>query len=342
MNIGVGPRLMPSGAKILVIDDDPEIRDLLKISLKKLGHRIYLAADGEGGLAIAEREEPDLIILDILMPGLSGYDVARKLAESPHMADIPILMLSARGSSQEIAQGLLGFADDYVTKPFQTDELMARVGALIRRTHQHTREKREQQWVIQLLADKALNKNHQIFSRHITGEKELPSWWKAPSPDLLTKWGNSYHAYLVESVESLHDERTISRWKTLEEMSNVRLFVVGISRETAQLARKIKSERGFQAQIKWARPRTSRDSRWKKPDSVARQLMYAAAVVVLLASLFVSGVIPNFFDLIAGVNPGMRRQLTIYQPRDTERSLKSIKEEEIRLKEEKRKILRRP
>jgi hypothetical protein len=196
--------------------------------------------------------------------------------------------------------------------------------------------------VIQLLADKALNKSHQIFSRYIEGEKEFPASWKGPTPDLLTKWGNSYQAYLVETAESLHDEKTISRWKALEEKKNVCLFIVGLSRETARLAKKIKGEREFQAKIMWSRPRSPGDSRWKEQNPFARRLMYAAAVVALLASLFVSGVVPNLIDKISGVNSGLNRQLSIYQPRDSEQSIKTIREEEAHLKEEKRRVLERP
>jgi CheY-like chemotaxis protein len=342
VEITAGPRLEPSGANILVIDDDPDIRAFLKLRLKEIGHRVLLAGDGEQGVAIAEREEPDLIILDILMPGMNGYDVARKLAGKPHTADIPVLILSARGSSREITQGLIGYADEYVTKPFQIDELLARVGALIRRTYRPTRDKREQRWVVQLLADKALNKSHQIFSRNIEGGKEFPASWKGPTPDLLTKWGNGYQAYLVETVESLQDEKTISRWKAIEEKKNVRLFIVGLSRETARLAKKIKNERKFQAKIMWSRPRSPGDSRWKGQNPFARRLMYVAAVVVLLASLFVSRVVPNLIDRISGINSGLNRQLSIYQPRDSERSLKTIQEKERQLKEEKRRVLGRP
>ena len=342
VELAAGPRLEPSGASILVIDDDPDIRALLKLRLKEIGHRVLLAGDGEQGISIAEREEPDLIILDILMPGMNGYDVARNLAGKPHMADIPVLMLSARGSSRDITQGLNGYADEYVTKPFQLDELLARVGALIRRTHRSTRDKREQRWVIQLLADKALNKSHQIFSRNIEGEKEFPASWKGPTPDLLTKWGNSYQAFLVETVESLQDEKTISRWKAIEEKKNVRLFIVGLSRETARLAKKIKSEREFQAKIMWSRPRSPGESRWKEQNPFARRLMYVAAGVALLASLFLSGVVPNIIDRISGINSGLNRQLSIYQPRDSERSLKTIWEMEKQLKEEKRRVLERP
>ncbi len=337
-----GPRLEPSGAKILIVDDDLETRALLNTRLKEIGHRVFVAGDGEEGIGAAEREEPDLIILDILMPGMSGYDVARTLAERPHTADIPILMLSARSGSKEISQGLLGYADDYVTKPFNPDELLSRVGALIRRTHKPVREKRAQRWVIQLLADKARNKSHQIYSRHIAGEKELPSWWKAPSPDLLTKWGNSCQAYLVETVESLHDEKTISRWQALEGVKNVYLTVVGVSRETAGLAKKIKSERGFQARIMWSRPRDPRVPRWKEDNPAARRLVYAAVIVAILASLFVSGIVPNIIDRIGGINTEIDRQLKIYQPRDSERSLKTIREKEIQLEKEKRRILQRP
>ncbi len=100
------PKAAPPRAKILVVDDDPDMRRLVSAILTENGHRVVEAADGEEGLALADREDPDLMILDILMPGLDGYEVCRRLADQPHTAHIPILMLTAKSSLDDIEIGL--------------------------------------------------------------------------------------------------------------------------------------------------------------------------------------------------------------------------------------------
>jgi two-component system, OmpR family, alkaline phosphatase synthesis response regulator PhoP len=118
-------------ARILVVEDNPDLSFGLKMSLELEGHEVEIAEDGPSGLERALREAPDLVILDLMLPGMDGYRVLRSLREEG--AEVPVLILSARG---EEADKVLGFrlgADDYVTKPFGTLELLARVKALLRR-----------------------------------------------------------------------------------------------------------------------------------------------------------------------------------------------------------------
>lgn len=116
---------------ILVVDDEKPIADILKYNLEKEGFRVEVALDGEGAVAAAERCRPDLVILDIMLPGLDGFAVCRKIRAS---SMVPILMLTAKGDEVDKVLGLELGADDYVTKPFSTRELLARVKALLRRS----------------------------------------------------------------------------------------------------------------------------------------------------------------------------------------------------------------
>jgi len=115
---------------ILVVDDDPEIVSFLKRGLIYEGYGVDTASDGTEALEKARQKEPDLVILDIMMPGIDGVEVSKRLRKA---GDVPILMLTAKGTVADRVEGLDSGADDYLVKPFAFDELLARVRALLRR-----------------------------------------------------------------------------------------------------------------------------------------------------------------------------------------------------------------
>ena len=115
---------------VLIIDDDPRITALLKRALNYEGYPATVAGDGAGGLERALRENPDLVVLDIMMPGLDGWEVCRRIRAEK---DIPVLMLTARDEVADRVKGLDLGADDYLVKPFALEEFLARVRALLRR-----------------------------------------------------------------------------------------------------------------------------------------------------------------------------------------------------------------
>lgn len=116
--------------KILVIEDEQKISDFLRRGLSYEGYKIETAADGETGLKSARDSMPDLVILDVMLPGLDGFEVARRLRAG---GEVPVLMLTARDSVPDRVKGLDSGADDYLVKPFAFEELLARVRALLRR-----------------------------------------------------------------------------------------------------------------------------------------------------------------------------------------------------------------
>jgi two-component system alkaline phosphatase synthesis response regulator PhoP len=118
-------------AVILIVDDEPEIVRGLEDNLRFEGYATIAATNGSDALALATREAPDLILLDVMMPAMSGWDVCRQLRRQG--VDVPIIMLTARGEEADRVQGLELGADDYVTKPFSLRELLARVRAVLRR-----------------------------------------------------------------------------------------------------------------------------------------------------------------------------------------------------------------
>lgn len=121
---------MTGGARILVVDDEPPIRRWLKVNLETRGYTVDTAETGEEGLAAFENRRPDLLILDLLMPRMSGIDVVRKLRA---VSTIPIIVLSAVGEEAQKVEALEIGADDYMTKPFGMEELFARIRSLLRR-----------------------------------------------------------------------------------------------------------------------------------------------------------------------------------------------------------------
>ncbi|MXV21986.1 response regulator transcription factor [Deinococcus xianganensis] len=127
-----------SGPKLLVIEDDPGIRRLLLRGLRFEGFEVTGAEDGPAGLDAAQVAEPDLVLLDVMLPGLSGLDVVRALREQGR--DVPVILLTARTYPEHQIDGFEAGADDYVTKPFTLDVLVARIRAHLRRRAQETPE----------------------------------------------------------------------------------------------------------------------------------------------------------------------------------------------------------
>lgn len=122
---------MSKKSTILVVDDEPHVRKLVKANLESSGYRVLTAADGEDALGTIERELPDLVILDLMLPKLDGYAVCRRIRE---FSAVPVIMLTARSAEVDLIHGFDVGADDYLTKPFAVNELLVRVRAVLRRS----------------------------------------------------------------------------------------------------------------------------------------------------------------------------------------------------------------
>ena len=119
---------------ILVIDDDELVSRTLQRALKVYGYQVMVAHSGTEGLQLARRHQPDLFVLDIMMPGADGYQVCRQIRGDPLLSDLPVLFLTARLKDEDKIEGFRAGADDYLTKPFNMEELQLRVKAIMRRT----------------------------------------------------------------------------------------------------------------------------------------------------------------------------------------------------------------
>ncbi len=122
---------MNKPSSVLIVDDDPRLVRFVKANLESVGYKVSAANDGPSGLNITEMDAPDLVILDIMLPGMDGYELCQRIRE---FSDVPIIMLTARAEESDKVRGLRLGADDYLTKPFGAQELLARVEAVLRRT----------------------------------------------------------------------------------------------------------------------------------------------------------------------------------------------------------------
>ena len=120
-------------AKILIIEDEHDILEVMRYNLQREGYEVLTSSDGAEGLECAREESPDMVLLDLMLPGLDGLDVCRRLKERSLTRSIPIIMVTAKGEESDIVIGLGMGADDYVVKPFGPRELVARVKAILRR-----------------------------------------------------------------------------------------------------------------------------------------------------------------------------------------------------------------
>lgn len=120
-------------SRILVIEDSPDILELLEFKLAREQFEVVTATSGEKGLELAGQKQPDLIILDLVLPGVQGLEVCRQLKQSQETRNVPVIMLTAKGEESDVVVGLEMGADDYVTKPFGIKELLARIRAVLRR-----------------------------------------------------------------------------------------------------------------------------------------------------------------------------------------------------------------
>jgi len=118
-------------AKILIAEDERDIRDLVAFTLRFAGHEVFAASNGEEAVDLAPKVNPDLILMDVRMPRMTGYEACKIMKTDPNLKDIPIVFLSAKGQESEIQQGLASGAEEYLLKPFAPDQLTSRVKVIL-------------------------------------------------------------------------------------------------------------------------------------------------------------------------------------------------------------------
>jgi two-component system phosphate regulon response regulator PhoB len=213
-------------ATILIVEDDPDIQELLAYNLKRAGHRPLGVVSAESALESVNRSLPDLVLIDWMLPAMSGMELARTLRASPRTADIPLIMLTARAAEEDKLTGLELGADDYVTKPFSPRELNARIKAVLRRrAPQATDDAVETQGLKIEPASRRVSAGEQQISLGPTEFKLLHFFMTHPDrvysrAQLLDYvWGD--HVFLEERTVDVHIRRLR---KALEPSSHDRLI----------------------------------------------------------------------------------------------------------------------
>lgn len=150
---------------VLVVEDEEDIRELISYNLLKEGYQVAGVASGEDALKAVESKLPDLVLLDIMLPGLDGLGVCRKLKGNPKFESLPIIMLTAKGEEPDIVAGLNMGADDYVTKPFSPKVLLARIQAVLRRaeTEQEVTEEEQESEIVEIRDLRIHPGRHEVF-----------------------------------------------------------------------------------------------------------------------------------------------------------------------------------
>ncbi|MCA9728708.1 MAG: response regulator transcription factor [Candidatus Eisenbacteria bacterium] len=222
---------------ILVVEDEEDIRELIAYNLEREGYRVTQVESGEEAISQALEAEPQLILLDLMLPGLSGLDVCRELRARPETADIPIVILSARGEESDVVTGLELGADDYMTKPFSPRELVARLRAVSRRGRHGVSDDREIVSIHDVRIDKA---RHEVS----LGGKPLK----------LT-----LSEFLILELLARHPDRVFTRNRIIEALRgddypvtdrSVDVHMVGLRKKLGPAGRHIETVRGVGYRMK--------------------------------------------------------------------------------------------
>jgi two-component system, OmpR family, alkaline phosphatase synthesis response regulator PhoP len=187
---------------ILLIEDEEDIAALVKLQAEAFGYKVHVEVDGINGYRAVEREKPDLVILDLMLPGENGLDVCRKIKNHPDLKSIPVIILSAKGEELDVVLGLELGADDYVAKPFSPKVLFSRVKAVLRR------EKEEAPSKIAQFGEFTLEMDRYILRKH-----------DKPIPLTLSEFG-----ILRRLV--LHQGQVLTRNQLLDDVNNDDSFIV--------------------------------------------------------------------------------------------------------------------
>lgn len=155
-------------SKILIVDDEQDIVELLSYNLEKEGFSIVKAYDGEAALGLVRSQKLDLMILDLMLPKMNGLDVCKAIRHNPETANLPIIMLTAKGEEIDKIIGLEIGADDYITKPFSIKELIARVRAILRRMHDNDNKMGKEEFIYKELAINYASCLVQISGKQVT------------------------------------------------------------------------------------------------------------------------------------------------------------------------------
>ena len=208
--------------KILIVDDDPDILELIEHFLESHKIEILKTTEGSAVYELVLQHEPDLILLDIVLPDIDGLHILRALRSNPLTSFVPVIMLTGQTSPNIQIDGLVSGADDYVTKPFDLNILYARILSVLRRSLKNTRSKRDQLSLLKHIVAIYEKRNYHIFSKYLQDRDNAPPNWKGYQPDLIIRKGNRIRCFSFETSQTLGDESLLARFR---EMLNISTYL---------------------------------------------------------------------------------------------------------------------
>jgi len=233
--------------KILVVDDDPEILELVKEYFERRQMAVVTLPEGRKAVETVLQFEPDLIILDIDMPDITGIDLLKIFKNRPMTSFIPVIMLTGKSAPSSQVNGLVSGADDYVTKPFDLNVLYARVISVLRRSLQQTRLKYDQLNLLRYLIKRYTKRDFSIYTKLLREFKDHPNYWQGFVPDLIIKKGNKYRCFNFETTQSIIEETFLDRLKTMADIINtwhksIEINIIVRTKENVKIASRIIEE----------------------------------------------------------------------------------------------------
>ncbi|MBN2279879.1 MAG: response regulator [Candidatus Marinimicrobia bacterium] len=240
--------------KIYLIDDDDSFLELLKNFFEEQQFEVFTNLSGENIIPDLMKFEPDIVLLDVSMPGTNGFDILRQIRTNVLLSMIPIIMVTGESDPNSQIEGLTSGAEDYIVKPFDLNVLYARVLKTLQKTIVKTRTKFDQINLLASLISIYKKRNYQIFSKLMENYENYPPSWEGFIPDLIIVKKDKIRAFQFESAQSILDESFIKR---MEELSDLRRVnpkieptVVVRSRETMHQTENIAREYGYKIKFK--------------------------------------------------------------------------------------------
>jgi DNA-binding response OmpR family regulator len=327
-----------TNSKILIVDDNEDTVKLLRYKLEKEGFNIITAIDGNTGLEKAIKEEPDLILLDILMQGKDGIQTCSELKNDPIARFIPIIMMSAVKDVPIKVKLLEAGADDYITKPLDFRELMARIQAILRRTGNQTKERRFSVKLIHYLIRKFEKRGYVIYTPLDPSYPSSHSKWTGAIPDLFIGKGRKRRAFMMESMETLLDPKTVDRWKSFLSNPGVELAIIVHSKESRRAAIMLQKEYDINCRIIFEKERKGFEKSFSSKFILYRYLPAKWLTIILLCIItaMILSLIIGGLSFKGGFMKSLSEQMGSYQPRDAERQIIELQKQLNRMKGSKR------
>jgi len=247
--------------KILAIDDDNEVRELIKTFFALHQMEVKTLGDGSKALETIIQFEPDVIILDINLPGKSGMDLLKTFKDHPIATQIPVIMLTGQSAPASQVNGLVSGADDYITKPFDLNILYARVLSVIRRSLVQTRQKYGEMNLLRYLVRRYIKRDYTIYTKYLKEYEDYPRYWKAFVPDLIIEKGSKYYCYLLESTQTILEEIFLERLKSMADIitlwhKSVELNIIVRTKDNERITRRIIGENNLPINVKFIKKST--------------------------------------------------------------------------------------